>query len=67
MGNNAETPFSVLFLKTLESVLEVVLLSAGGYILAKVRLQTTALLQLLTMTSKKYCRKTHRRPSAILI
>ncbi|ORY80035.1 auxin efflux carrier [Protomyces lactucae-debilis] len=35
MGNNAETPFGTLFLKTLESVLEVVLLSAGGYILAK--------------------------------
>ena len=36
MGNNTETPFGTLFLKTLESVLEVVLLSAGGYILAKV-------------------------------
>ncbi|CCG84176.1 protein of unknown function [Taphrina deformans PYCC 5710] len=35
MGDNTQAPFGILFLKTLESILEVVMLSAGGYVLAK--------------------------------
>lgn len=34
MGDT-QAPFGILFLKTLESILEVVMLSAGGYVLAK--------------------------------